>query len=79
MMDFSQKLTSPRAAKKFIFDLCKNDLAFHFDDDVKDTFGEQFSELQISELETRLDEIYELLEDPFKYLIKYWKKFDAKK
>ena len=37
MMDFSQKLTSPRAAKKFIFDLCKNDLAFHFDDDVKDT------------------------------------------
>jgi len=78
MMDFSQKLTSPRAAKKFIFDLCKNDLAFHFDDDVKDTFNSQFSELQIAQLETRLDEIYKLLEDPFKYLVKYLKKFDAK-
>ena len=69
-MDFSQKLTSPRAAKKFIFDLCKNDLAFHFDDDVKDTFGEQFTELQISELETRLDEIYELLEEAVAKLTK---------
>ena len=25
------------------------------------------------------DDVYTLLEDPFKYLIKYWKKFDAKK
>ena len=71
MMDFSQKLTSPRAAKKFIFDLCKNDLAFHFDDDVKDTFSKQFSELQIAQLETRRDELFELLEDPFEYSIKY--------
>ena len=70
-MDFSQKLTSPRAAKKFIFDLCKNDLAFHFDDDVKDTFSKQFSELQIAQLETRRDELFELLEDPFEYSIKY--------
>ena len=79
MMDFSQKLTSPETAKKFIFDLCKNDLAFHFDDDVKDTFGSNFSELQISQLETRLDEIFELLEDPFEYLLKYWQKFNKKK
>ena len=71
MMDFSQKLTSPQAAKKFIFDLCKNDLAFHFDDDVKDTFSKQFSELQIAQLETRRDELFELLEDPFEYSIKY--------
>ena len=78
-MDFSQKLTSPRAAKKFIHDLCKNDLAFHFDDDVKDTFSRQFSELQISQLQTRLNEIFELLEDPFEYLDKYWKKFNTKK
>ena len=78
-MDFSQKLTFPSAAKKFIFDLCKNYLAFHFDDDVKETFGRQFSELQISQLETRLNEIFELLEDPFEYLDKYWKKFKTKK
>ncbi len=71
MMDFSQKLTSPRAAKKFIYDLCKNDLDFHFDDDIKDIFGRRFSELQISQLETRRDELFELLEDPFEYSIKY--------
>jgi len=71
MMDFSQKLTSPRAAKKFIFDLCKNDLDFHFDEDIKDIFGRRFSELQISQLETRRDELFELLEDPFEYSIKY--------
>ena len=70
MMDFSQKLTSPETAKKFIFDLCKNDLAFHFDDDVKDTFGSQFSELQISQLETRLNEIYKLLEEAVAKLTK---------
>jgi hypothetical protein len=68
-MDFSQKLTSPQAAKKFIFDLCKNDLDFHFDDDIKDIFGRRFSELEISQLETRRDELFELLGDPFKYLI----------
>lgn len=68
-MDFSQKLTSPRAAKKFIFDLCKNDLDFHFDDDIKDIFGRRFSELEISQLETRRDELFELLKDPFKYLV----------
>ena len=33
MMDFSQKLTSPETAKKFIFDLCKNDLASHLNDE----------------------------------------------
>ena len=71
MMDFSQKLTSPRAAKKFIYDLCKNDLDFHFDEDIKDIFGRRFSELQISQLETRRDELFELLEDPFEYSIKY--------
>jgi len=69
MMDFSQKLSSPQAAKKFIFDLCKNDLDFHFDDDIKDIFGRRFSELEISQLETRRDELFELLEDPFKYLV----------
>ena len=69
MMDFSQKLSSPQAAKKFIFDLCKNDLDFHFDDDIKDIFGRRFSELEISQLETRRNELFELLGDPFKYLV----------
>ena len=70
-MDFSQKLTSPRAAKKFIFDLCQNDLDFHFDEDVKDIFSRRFSELQILQLEIRRDELFELLGDPFEYSIKY--------
>lgn len=68
-MDFSQKLTSPQAAKKFIFDLCKNDLDFHFDDDIKDIFGRRFSKLEILQLETRRDELFKLLGDPFKYLV----------
>ena len=70
-MKFNKKLTNRSEAKQFIKDLVSNDLDFHFDEDVKDIFGRQFSELQISQLETRRDELFELLGDPFEYSIKY--------
>ena len=78
-MKFNKKLTSKNEAKQFIFDLCKNNLAFHFDDDIKDIFKGRLNELEIKQLNNRLDEIFKILEDPFKYLVKYWEKFNIKK
>ena len=78
-MKFNKKITSPGEAKRFIHDLCKNDLAFHFDDDVKETFERQLEELEIKQLDLRINEIFEILEDPFEYLHKYWKKYQTRK
>ena len=68
-MKFNKKLTSPEKAKQFIFDLKKNDLAFHFDDDIEDIFKGQLNQLQIKELKERIKELFKLLNDPFKYLV----------
>jgi len=68
-MKFNKKLTSPEKAKQFIFDLKKNDLAFHFDDDIEDIFKGQLNQLQIKELKERIKELFKLLNDPFEYLI----------
>jgi len=67
-MKFNKKLTSKNEAKEFIFDLKKNDLAFHFDDDIKDIFKNRLSDVEIEELKERIDEIFEILDNPFKYL-----------
>ena len=67
-MKFNKKLTSKNEAKQFIFDLKNNDLAFHFDDDVKDIFKNRLSDIEIEELKERIDEIFEILDNPFKYL-----------
>ena len=68
-MKFNKKLTSPEKAKQFIFNLKKNDLAFHFDDDIEDIFKGQLNQLQIKELKERIKELFKLLNDPFKYLV----------
>ena len=68
LMKFNKKLTTPEKAKQFIFDLKKNDLAFHFDDDIKDIFKNRLSDIEIEELKERIDEIFEILDNPFKYL-----------
>lgn len=78
-MKFNQKITSPAEAERFIDDLCKNDLAFHFDDDVKETFKGRFEDLEIKQLDSRINEIFEILEDPFEYLHKYWNKYQTTK
>ena len=68
-MKFNKKLTSPEKAKQFIFDLKKNSLDFHFDDDIEDIFKGRFSELEINQLKKRIEELFILLDDPFKYLV----------
>ena len=68
-MNFNKKLTSPKKAKQFIFDLKKNSLDFHFDDDIEDIFKGRFSELEINQLKKRIEELFILLDDPFKYLV----------
>jgi len=68
-MKFNKKLINKNEAKQFIFDLKKNNLAFHFDDDIEDIFKGQLNQLQIKELKERIKELFKLLNDPFEYLI----------
>ena len=68
-MKFNKKLINKNEAKQFIFELKKNSLDFHFDDDIEDIFKGQLNQLQIKELKKRVEELFKLLNDPFKYLI----------
>ena len=68
-MKFNKKLTSPKKAKQFIFDLKKNCLDFHFDDDIEDIFKSRLTQLEINQLRERVKELFILLDDPFKYLV----------
>ena len=67
-MKFNKKLTNRSEAKQFIKDLVSNDLDFHFDDDIKDIFKNRLSDIEIEDLEKRINEIFEILDNPFKYL-----------
>ena len=67
-MKFNKKLTSSKKAKEFIFDLKKNNLDFHFDDDIKDIFKGRLNHLEINQLKEKVEELFILLDDPFKYL-----------
>ena len=67
-MKFNKKLTSKNEAKQFIFNLKKNSLDFHFDDEIEDIFKGQLSQLEIEQLKKRIEELFILLDDPFKYL-----------
>ena len=64
-----KKLTNRSEAKQFIFDLKKNSLDFHLDDDIEDIFKGRLSELEINQLKKRVKELFILLDDPFKYLV----------
>ena len=68
-MRFNKKLTNKIEAKQFIFDLKKNSLDFHLDDDIEDIFKGRLSELEINQLKKRVKELFILLDDPFKYLV----------
>mgnify|MGYP003114345247 CR=1 FL=1 len=68
-MKFNKKLTNRSEAKQFIFDLKKNCLDFHFDDDIEDIFKGRLNELEINQLRERVKELFKILDDPFKYLV----------
>ena len=68
-MKFNKKLIKRSEAKQFIFDLKKNSLDFHLDDDIEDIFKGRLSELEINQLKKRVKELFILLDDPFKYLV----------
>ena len=72
-MQFNKELTNCENAKQFIYDLKKNQLDIHFDDDIEDIFKGRLSELQIKQLQDRIQELFKLLNDPFKYLIDHEK------
>ena len=68
-MKFDKKLTNRSEAKQFIKDLVLNDLDFHFDTPALEIFKGRLSELEIEDLQKRIDEIFEILDNPFKYLV----------
>ena len=70
-MKFNKKLTNKSEAKQFIKDLVINDLDFHFDTPAVEIFKGRLTELEIEDLQKRIDEIFEILEDPFKFSVFY--------
>ena len=68
-MKFNKKLTNRSEAKQFIKDLVLNDLDFHFDTPTVEIFKGRLSDLEIKDLQNRIDEIFEILDNPFKYLV----------
>ena len=68
-MDYKQKLLTATDCESWIKDLCDNDKDFHFDDNVLDI--PSFSKSEATDVKERVKECFELLEDPFAYLIKY--------
>ena len=68
-MKFNKKITNKIEAKQFIFDLKSNSLDFHFDDDIEDIFKGRFNQLEINQLKKRIEELFKIIEDPFKYLV----------
>ena len=68
-MKFDKKITNRSEAKEFIKDLVSNYLDFHFDTPAVEIFKGRLSELEIEDLQNRIDEIFEILDNPFKYLV----------
>ena len=68
-MKFDKKITNRSEAKELIKDLVSNDLDFHFDTPAVEIFKGRLSELEIEDLQNRIDEIFEILDNPFKYLV----------
>lgn len=65
----NQKLTTEKEAILFIHKLAVEDKLFHFDDDVEDLINNPFSKDEIPLIKARVDELFDLLDDPFEHSI----------
>jgi hypothetical protein len=65
----SKKLTTEKAAILFIHKLAVEDKLFHFDDKVEYLIDNPFSEDEIPLIKARVDELFDLLDDPFEHAI----------
>lgn len=64
--DLNRSITTEQEAKQFIRDLYINGEFFHFDDNISDIlFYRKPSEEQVRQLERLVDEIFQVLEDPY--------------
>ena len=70
-MKFNKKIDNKFKFKSFIKDLVLNDLDYHFDTPAGEIFKGRLSELEIEDLQNRIDEIFKILDDPFKYSVLY--------
>tara|TARA_B100000131_G_scaffold67173_1_gene63421 strand:- start:492 stop:722 length:231 start_codon:yes stop_codon:yes gene_type:complete len=68
-MKFNKKIINRSEAKQFIKDLVSNDLDFHFDTPTIEVFKGRLSDVEIEDLQKRIDEIFKILDNPFKYLV----------
>jgi hypothetical protein len=75
MNHFKKSITNKEESKEFLIFLNETDQLFHPEEDprdiIKNSTGEKlFTEEQSVDLEIRLDEVYEYLEDPCEYILK---------
>jgi len=76
---FKLPITSVDSAKKFYLQLANDDLLFHPEDDPRDvcdagaihsdSFVPTFTEEEAEQLEKRVEETYEYLNDPCEYIL----------
>ena len=71
-MTFKNKITTIQESKDFLTQLNQTDQLFHPEEDPRNIISNNkplFSEEQSVDLELRLDEIFEYLEDPCQYIL----------
>ena len=78
-MKFNQKIDNKFKAKCFIRDLVLNDLDYHFETPAVEIFKGRLLNLEIFQLQKRIDEIFKILDDPFKYSVLYSNFYDGDK
>jgi methionyl-tRNA synthetase len=70
---FTIKLTSENQVKEFFNKLYKDGYLYHPEDDSHDicnTEGKLFTDEQCESLNSRMDEVYEIMDDPCEYILK---------
>ena len=80
MKDFAKKINSAQDSKDFLTFLNDSDQLFHPEDNpreiIKNTTGLRlFTEEQCVNIENRLNEVFEYLDDPCEYILDNFDKF----